>query len=129
MKKLMIILVLAVASIGTLTLAGCSNKAVTQQLAYPDTQGDKGITIESFQAQYQGNVLRVQAEISNSNKKNARIFYRFRWLDGQGNVVASNDQWKPLLIYGKQSAFAVGAAPHPDVVDYRFEFNVEYPIH
>lgn len=128
MKKLITTLGILVITSVTITINGCANP-IKEHLAYPDMQGEKGVKITSFQAQYQGNVLRVRAEVANTNKKNARIFYRFRWLDGQGNVIEAQEQWKPVLIYGKQSAFIIDAAPHPDVVDYRLEFNVEYPLH
>lgn len=128
MRHLFVTLIIAITAALSFTVTGCSNP-VKEQLANPDMQGEKGIRVVSFQAQYQGSVLRVQAEVENTNKKNARVFYRFRWLDGQGHVVAAHDQWKPIIVYGKQSVFIIDAAPNPDVVDYRMEFNVEYPMH
>ena len=126
MKKIIPILFVSITTLVSLMLSACSNP-ITEQLAYPSTQGKKGIEIVSLQAQQRGSVLTVQAEIANSNKKNARVFYRFRWLDGEGNILEANEQWKPLLIYGKQSAFVTDVAPHPDAADYRLEFNIEYP--
>ena len=125
MKKLLTILLLSLTTLTAFSIAGCADKTIKQQLAHPELQGKKGIEIVSIDAQYQGAVLKVRAEIANNNKKNARVFYRFRWLDGQNNVVEASDQWKPILIYGKRSAFITDAAPHADVVDYRLEFNVE----
>lgn len=123
MKRFLILLACVAAA--ALTAVGCAKDEITPKLAYPQTHGDNGVRVVSLQASRQGDILTVQAELKNTNSANARAYYRFRWLDGEGTVIGSNALWKPVLIYGNQSIFVKDSAPSPNASDYRLELNVE----
>ena len=49
--------------------------------------------------------------------------YRFKWLNGDGMVVFTDEAWKPLTLTRDQSADLLGVAPTPDATAFRFEIN------
>lgn len=64
-------------------------------------------------------LLNVQAEITNTDYANQRLFYRFKWLDGAGFSVWDEEPWKPVVIYGKQKHLITVVAPTPQATDFR----------
>lgn len=64
-------------------------------------------------------LLNVQAEITNTDRGNQRLFYRFKWLDASGFSVWDEEPWKPVVIYGKQRHLITVVAPTPQATDFR----------
>lgn len=87
--------------------------------------GLKGLQVVDLRALKKNDVLVVQAEIENTNKKDLRLYYRFRWVDADGMQVGNGEVWKPLMFLGKQSQFVKGTAPSPKADDFEIEMSAE----
>ncbi len=85
----------------------------------------QGIKVAEVRMQRRADVLVVQADFLNTKNDNRTVFYRFRWLDADGNVVGDGESWKQLQVYGQQTQTVKGVAAHSSVVDFRIEMNVE----
>ncbi|RVT87945.1 YcfL family protein [Inhella crocodyli] len=85
----------------------------------------QGIKVAEVRMQRKADVLVVQADFLNTKNQNRTVFYRFRWLDADGNVVGDGESWKQLQVYGQQTQTIKGVAAHSSVVDFRIEMNVE----
>lgn len=77
------------------------------------------LKITDLRAIRRNGLLNVQAEVTNTDSSNERLFYRFKWLDDAGFSVWDDEPWKPLLIYGKQKQLITVAAPTPQATDFR----------
>lgn len=87
--------------------------------------GLKGLQVVDLRALRKNDMLVVQAEIQNTNKKDLRLYYRFRWVDEDGMQVGNGEVWKPLMFLGKQSQFIKGTAPSPKAADFEIEMSAE----
>lgn len=125
MKRFFQTFVLACAAIAIVFTAGCAQQSVRAKLAYPDNQGDRGVKVIQLDASRKNDYLSVTVEFQNKKSKNAHAYYRFRWLDSSGKVVAANTPWKPILVYGNQSLFVTDTAPNSQIADYKLEVKVD----
>jgi uncharacterized protein YcfL len=87
--------------------------------------GLKGLQVVDLRALRKNDILVVQAEIQNTNKKDLRLYYRFRWVDEDGMQIGSGEVWKPLMFLGKQNQFIKGTAGSPKAVDFEIEMSAE----
>lgn len=87
--------------------------------------GLKGLQVVDLRALKKNDVLVVQAEIQNTNKKDLRLYYRFRWIDADGMQVGNGEVWKPLMFLGKQNQFIKSVAPSPKADDFEIEMSAE----
>lgn len=69
------------------------------------------LTVSDLRATKRDNLLRVQAELTNTSHENQQLFYRFKWLDRDGFSVWDDEPWKPLTVYGKQKQLIQVVAP------------------
>lgn len=63
--------------------------------------------------------LRVEVDLLNDGSEEHRVAYRFRWLDKDGMAAATEEAWKPLMLYGKTRHTIATTAPGPDIADFR----------
>ncbi len=84
-----------------------------------------GLQTVDLRSQRRNDMLVVQAEITNTGKRDQRLYYRFRWLDANGMQVGDGEVWKPLVFLGKQSQFIKGTAYGPQATDFRIEMSAE----
>lgn len=103
---------------GPAATEGIANKLIVRG-------GLKGLQVVDLRALKKNDVLVVQAEIENTNKKDLRLYYRFRWIDADGMQVGNGEVWKPLMFLGKQSQFIKGIAPSPKADDFEIEMSAE----
>jgi uncharacterized protein YcfL len=61
------------------------------------------LVISDLRATKRDNLLRIQAEVTNTSSDTQQFHYRFKWLDRDGFSVWDDEPWKPLLIYGNQN--------------------------
>ncbi len=116
----------------TLILAACATHAETPAAisagiaAKLIVRGDlQGLQTIDLRSQRKNDVLVVQAELINTDTKDLRLYYRFRWLDDGGMQVGDGEVWKPLVFLGKQSQFIKGTAYGPKAVDFKIEMSSE----
>lgn len=85
----------------------------------------EGLQTIDLRAQRRNDILVVQAELVNTDIKDKRLYYRFRWLDAGGMQVGDGETWKPLVFLGKQSQFIKGVAYGPQATDFKIEMSAE----
>jgi uncharacterized protein YcfL len=78
-----------------------------------------------LRSQRRNDVLVVQAEITNTQTSDLRLYYRFRWTDVNGMQVGDGEVWKPLTFLGLQSQFIKGTAYGPQATDFLIEMSAE----
>ncbi len=85
----------------------------------------KGLQTIDLRSQRRNDVLVVQAELTNTETRDLRLYYRFRWTDANGMQVGDGEVWKPLVFLGKQSQFIKGTAYGPQATDFLIEMSAE----
>ncbi|HEY4541216.1 MAG TPA: YcfL family protein, partial [Noviherbaspirillum sp.] len=84
-----------------------------------------GLQTVDLRGQRRNDILVVQAEVRNTDTKDVRLYYRFRWLDEAGFQVGDGEVWKPVVFLGKQSQMLRGIAYGPQATDFRIEMSAE----
>lgn len=77
------------------------------------------LKVTDLRAVRRDNLLRVQAEITNSSNGNQQLYYRFKWLDQDGFTVWEDEPWKPMIIYGAQKQIINVVSPTFKASDFR----------
>lgn len=85
----------------------------------------QGLQTVDLRSQRRNDILVVQAELTNTETKDLRLYYRFRWTDVDGMQVGDGEVWKPLVFLGKQSQFIKGTAPTAKALDFKIEMSAE----
>lgn len=89
-------------------------------------RGDlQGLQMIDLRSQRKNDVMVVQAEITNTQPGDLRLYYRFRWTDVNGMQVGDGEVWKPLTFLGLQSHFIKGTAYGPQATDFLIEMSAE----
>lgn len=81
------------------------------------------LKVSDLRATKRDNLLRVQAEITNTSHENQQLYYRFKWLDRDGFSVWDDEPWKPLVVYGNQKQQVSVVAPTFKAADFRIELQ------
>lgn len=102
--------------------AAASSGIAAKLLVRGELQGLQAVDLRS---QRRNDMLIVQAEILNTDTKDLRLYYRFRWLDAGGMQVGDGETWKPLVFLGKQSQLIKGTAYGPQATDFKLEMSAE----
>lgn len=77
------------------------------------------LAVTDLRAAKRDNLLRIQAEITNSSSGNQQLYYRFKWLDRDGFTVWDEEPWKPLIVYGNQKQSISVVSPTFKATDFR----------
>ena len=77
------------------------------------------LKVTDLRAVRRDNLLRVQAEITNSSNGNQQLYYRFKWLDQDGFTVWEDEPWKPMIVYGAQKQIINVVSPTFKASDFR----------
>ena len=77
------------------------------------------LKVTDLRATKRDNLLRVQAEVSNTSNSNQQLYYRFKWLDQDGFTVWDEEPWKPVIVYGSQKQTISVVAPTFKATDFR----------
>ncbi|WP_153111224.1 YcfL family protein [Propionivibrio limicola] len=77
------------------------------------------LQVTDLRATKRDNLLRIQAEITNTHAGNQQLYYRFKWLDRDGFSVWDEEPWKPMTLYGNQKQFINAIAPTFKAADFR----------
>jgi uncharacterized protein YcfL len=101
--------------------AGIASKLIIRD----DVKGLLGLQMVDLRTQRRNDILVVQAEVVNTDIKDIRLYYRFRWLDAGGMQVGDGEGWKPLVFMGKQNQFLKGTAYGPQATDFQIEMSAE----
>ncbi|MFZ6675288.1 YcfL family protein [Undibacterium sp. Xuan67W] len=85
----------------------------------------QGLQVVDLRSQRKNDVMVVQAEVTNTDVKDLRLYYRFRWTDAAGMQVGDGEVWKPMTFLGKQTQFIKSTAYGPQATDFKIEMSSE----
>lgn len=89
-------------------------------------RGDaNGIRIPEMRAVRRNDILIVQSDLLNVGNSDRTVFYRYRWLDNNGNQVGDGESWKQMSMLGQAQQTVKSIAPSSVATDFRLEMNVE----
>jgi uncharacterized protein YcfL len=77
------------------------------------------LKVTDLRATKRDNLLRIQAEITNTSAGNQQLYYRFKWLDRDGFTVWDEEPWKPMIVYGNQKQVINVVSPTFKAADFR----------
>ena len=84
-----------------------------------------GIAVREIRIVRKNDVLVVQADMTNMERSDRTVFYRFRWLDNVGNQVGDGESWKQMAVLGLGQQTIKSVAPGGSATDFQIEMNVE----
>lgn len=120
------LLVCAVLLMGNSALAQTPAATPAAVAAKLQLRGDANeLLVPEIRIVRRNDVMVVQADLHNSTVSNRTVFYRFRWLDNNGNQVGDGESWKQVTVLGHQIQTVKSVALHSSAVDFRLEMNVE----
>ena len=79
----------------------------------------ENLRVSDLRTTKENNLLRIQAEISNTTTSNQQLYYRFKWLDRDGFTVWDDEPWKPMVVYGNGKQLISVVAPTLKATDFR----------
>lgn len=77
------------------------------------------LKVTDLRATRRDNLLRIQAEVTNTSNGNQQLYYRFKWLDQDGFTVWDEEPWKPVIVYGAQKQVINVVSPTFKATDFR----------
>jgi uncharacterized protein YcfL len=69
------------------------------------------IQIMDLQSNRAGDLMRAQVSLRSKDRDTVKAQYRFEWFDLEGMEINANSAWKPLMLYGRETATVKGVAP------------------
>jgi uncharacterized protein YcfL len=84
----------------------------------------QGIQITEIRITRPNDILVVAADMVNSTTADRVVFYRFRWVDSNGNQVGDGEAWKQMSILGRGQQTVKSVAPTHKATDFKLEMNV-----
>lgn len=122
-KKLMLALTAALTLGAQAQHDPSTSSAIAAKVAL---RGDaNGIRISEIRAVRRNDILIVQSDLLNVGNSDRTVFYRYRWLDSNGNQVGDGESWKQMAMLGQAQQTVKSVAPSSVVTDFRLEMNVE----
>ena len=85
------------------------------------------IAVPEMRAVRKNDILAVQADLFNNDRRDRVVFYRFRWLDANGTQVGDGESWKQLSLMGQAQQTVKSVGPMASATDFRLEMNVSFP--
>ena len=83
----------------------------------------KYVTVTGLSSKVSNALLVLNLDIANRDTGDSEAFYRVRWLDESGDVVAEEEAWKPVLLHGNQKIHLRLIAPNDKARDFRIELT------
>ena len=83
----------------------------------------KYVTVTGLSSKVSNALLVLNLDIANRDTGDSEAFYRVRWLDESGDVVAEEEAWKPVLLHGNQKIHLRLIAPNDKARDFRIELS------
>jgi uncharacterized protein YcfL len=78
------------------------------------------LSISNTKIGYAGDLLKVQATITNDSNDDVDFRYKFKWLDKDGFEIAIDGRpWTPMLITPYESKSVQGVAPNPSANSFK----------
>lgn len=88
-------------------------RTLSQQVLINNSSLGSDVQVTALHSDRVGDLMRAQATITSKTSSVLKLQYRFIWFTASGLELNSNNAWKPLLVYGKESKTVQGVAPDP----------------
>ncbi|QBG47990.1 DUF1425 domain-containing protein [Verrucomicrobia bacterium S94] len=126
-----------------LALCGCRSAVNSTERATPNASPsiveDKRIETDSSLAGklaivqvnegvVSGDMLQIQVVLQNRKSKSMTANYAFEWVDQNGMVLNTSQNWKPLQFAGGERKAVIGVAPTPNAVDFSLKIQEPRPF-
>jgi uncharacterized protein YcfL len=85
-----------------------------------------GVEVPEMRVVRKNDILVVQADLINNDANDRVLFYRFRWLDANGNQVGDGEAWKQMGLLGRGMQTVKSVAPTFAATDFRLEMNISH---
>ncbi len=117
------------------SLGGCATSGIEAVGRPSDPQAEKRliihneslakvITVSKMRTRTSGDLLAVEATLTNLSNRDIQVQYRFSWYDaGDFEVEPGKQGWTPVTLHGRASASIQGIAPNPSVTSYRIHIR------
>lgn len=90
------------------------------KVVYNSSTLSRKVTIEEMTSSKVGDMLLAQVTLRSKAGDTLSFQYKFEWFDLDGLALnAASANWKPLIIYGKESKTIQGLAPDPRGREYK----------
>jgi hypothetical protein len=76
------------------------------------------------QGQTSEGYLKAQVQVYHLFHETEQFFYKFEWLDEEGNIIDTSPDWLPLVLEPKETFMVMGIAPSEAVKDFHLLVNV-----
>src|SRR5260221_14519241 len=115
-----------------LGLAGCAKTVNTVEIPSQgennwirtDSELARVARLDHVRKAKEGDLLRVQVDVTNITDDEEPIWYRFIWMDNNGMTFDSPlSSWQRKILQGGQEISIGGIAPNPSVTDCRLEMQ------
>lgn len=83
-----------------------------------------GVEVPEMRIVRKNDILTVQADLVNNDRRDRVVHYRFRWLDANGNQIGDGEAWKQMGLMGLALQTVKSVAPTSMTTDFRLEMNV-----
>lgn len=123
MKKLLASFMLVAAS----TVCAVHAQSIDAKLELLGTP--KTLRVTELSSRVTNDILILNLDVRNQDDRDAEAFYRVRWLDQSGDMVAEEEAWKPLLFHGDQNIHLRMSAPNSKARDFRIQFSATDNTH
>jgi len=122
---------ITVLMLALVTLAGCATSGIEAVGNPSDPEARKRliihneplarkITVSKMRTRTSGDLLAVEATLTNLSSRDIRVQYRLSWYDAAGfEVEQGKHGWTPVILHGRTSVNIQGVAPDPSVESYR----------
>lgn len=77
------------------------------------------VVVSGLRCTRSNELLRIEANLRNPQNMVHRVAYKVRWLDSAGLAAASEESWKPVLMYENSNDVLVVTAPNANASDFR----------
>lgn len=86
-------------------------------------QPNGNLSVTDLRIVKENDLIRIQAEITNTASNSQQFYYRCKWLDKDGLVIGDEETWKPVLVYSGQKQTIQMVSPYFQVHDFRIELQ------
>lgn len=121
-------------AIAAVMAAGVAQAQTTSYTGTPSSVASKlalrgethGVEVPEMRVVRKNDILTVQADLINNYRHDRVVYYRFRWLDSNGNQVGDGEAWKQMGLMGLAQQTVKSVAPTSVTTDFRLEMNVTH---
>ena len=83
----------------------------------------QSLEVPEIKVKTKSGLMLIQADFLNTSIYNLDVYYRFKWMDGDGFQVGDDEPWKLITLIGKQKSAIKSTSPTPLAKDFKIEIQ------